>query len=297
VRQRCAAEYLNARGSSLVRVLVFGATGLLGPYLCDAAESLGSVVRCGRRRGEVLCDATNPSEVAALIAHNSPDVIVNCIALTDVDACENDSARADELNRQVVGTIVDSAPANTVVVQISTDQVYPGTAAPYDEARVEPINSYGRSKLAGEKDALRHPEALVLRVNFFGPSRMPDRKSLSDWMIESLVNGAPMTLFEDSLFSPLHLESVANLTVHAVKRGLRGVYNLGSRFGTSKAEFGLAIARHLSLDAGHARLGQSSETPGRARRPKDMRMDVTCIEAALGYAMPSMHDEIQRLKL
>ncbi len=280
-----------------MRVLIFGATGLLGPYLGDAAETLGSVVRCGNRQGDVLCDATIPSEVAALITRISPNVIINCIALTDVDACETDRLRADNLNRQVVATIVDSAPANANIIQISTDQVYPGTDAPYDEPRAEPINEYGRSKLAGEKEALRHPGALVLRVNFFGPSRTPGRKSLSDWVIESLVSGTPITLFEDSLFSPLHLETVASSTIHAVTRGLRGVYNLGCRHGASKADFGHALARRLSLDAGNARRGKSANTPERARRPKDMRMDVTRIEAVLGYAMPSMCDEISRLKL
>ncbi len=291
------ADTRNKSESGLVRFLIFGATGLLGPYLSDAAEAFGTVVRCGKNQGDVHCDATNPSEVAALVSHVSPEVIINCAALTDVDACESDASKADRMNRKIVAAIVDSAPTDAVVVQISTDQVYPGTNAPFEESCIDPINEYGRSKLAGEREALRHPGALVLRVNFFGPSRTPGRMSLSDWMIKNLVSGAPITLFEDSEFSPLHLESVARFTIDAVTHGLRGVYNLGSRQGASKAEFGQALARHLSLDTGNTRRGKSTDIPGRARRPKDMRMDVTRIEAALGCAMPTMCDEIHRLKL
>lgn len=279
-----------------MRVLLFGATGLLGPYLGDAAAALGPVTRSGLRGGDAVCDATDLAAVGELIGRIAPDVIVNAIGFTDVDGCENDPATADRLNRQVAANIADAAPSAATLLHISTDQVYPGTDAPYDEDDTDPINEYGRSKLAGEAAALRHRQALVLRVNFFGPSQTPGRKSLSDWMIASLANGDPMTLFEDSLFSPLHLESVGRFAIRAVERGLRGVYNLGSREGASKADFGYAIARHLSLDAGNARRGVSADTPGRARRPKDMRMDVRRIEAALECAMPTLSEEISRLK-
>lgn len=280
-----------------MRVLLLGATGLLGPYLGDAAAALGSVTRSGFRGGDVACDATDPAALAALVGDATPDLTVNAIGYTDVDGCENDPALADRLNRQVVANIVAAAPADATLLHISTDQVYPGTDAPYGEDVTDPINEYGRSKRAGETEALRHPNALVLRVNFFGPSQTPGRKSLSDWMIASLANGDPMTLFEDSLFSPLHLESVGRFAMQAVERGLRGVYNLGCRDGASKADFGYAIARHLGLDAGNASRGISADMPGRARRPKDMRMDVGRIEAALGCAMPTLGDEIRRLKL
>ena len=219
------------------------------------------------------------------------------VALTDVDGCETGTARADGLNRKAVASIVSALPEDARLVQVSTDQVYAGDAAPYAEDDIGPINEYGRSKLAGEVEAMRFPGALVLRLNFFGPSRTPGRSSLSDWMIETLAAGTPMTLFEDSLFSPLHLETAARVTVDAARRGLTGIYNLGSRDGASKADFGLAIAQHLSLDAGQARIGQSADTPGRVRRPKDMRMDVSRIEAALGYPMPTLRSEIQRLSI
>ncbi|MDD9904951.1 MAG: SDR family oxidoreductase [Rhodospirillaceae bacterium] len=280
-----------------MRVLIFGATGLLGPYIVEAAAGLGEVVSCGHRGGAVRCDATDSAAVAAVIGKVDPQLVVNCVALTDVDGCETDTARADGLNRKAVASIVSALPEDARLVQVSTDQVYAGDAAPYAEDDIGPINEYGRSKLAGEVEAMRFPGALVLRLNFFGPSRTPGRSSLSDWMIETLAAGAPMTLFEDSLFSPLHLETAARVTVDAARRGLTGIYNLGSRDGASKADFGLAIAQHLSLDAGQARIGQSADTPGRARRPKDMRMDVSRIEAALGYPMPTLRSEIQRLSI
>jgi len=278
-----------------MRTLIFGATGLLGPYLGEAAATLGAVVLCGNSHGDIRCDVANPSDVLALVESHAPDLVVNCIAYTNVDGCEKNQSCADLLNRQAVSTVVDCASPR--LVQISTDQVYPGVGAPFAEDDTGPINVYGRSKLAGETEALRHPAPLVLRVNFFGPSKTPGRSSLSDWMIESLAEGSPMTLFEDSLFSPLHLETLAQVTIDAVKRDLRGVYNVGCRDGMSKADFGYAIARHLSLGTKNVRRGQSEEMPGRARRPKDMRMDVTRIETALGYSMPTMSEEISRLQL
>ena len=91
------------------------------------------------------------------------------------------------------------------------------------------------------------------------------------------------------------METAAALIVSAATAGLAGVYNLGSRAGMSKLDFGLEVARRLGLSTESASPGDASAIPGRASRSADLRMDVTRIEAALGQTMPTLREEIAKL--
>jgi dTDP-4-dehydrorhamnose reductase len=173
--------------------------------------------------------------------------------------------------------------------------VYPDCKGPHAEGNENPVNIYGRSKLAGETAALSHSGALVLRTNIFGPSRTPGRASLSDFVIGSLSQGKSIQLFEDIYFSPLHMETVCALMVGALEKGLVGVYNMGSREGMSKKDFSLKVALHKELPTDRTKTVKSSHIQGRAPRPKDMRLDVSRIEKALGREMPTLEDEIRNL--
>jgi len=279
-----------------MRVLVFGAYGLLGPYLVNALSATASVVSVGRRSGEVQCDITCPSATKEIITSTVPDVVFNCAAWTNVDRCEADPKTAYLLNATAVGNIVHALPKSTKLVQISTDQVYPDTAGPHAEDETGPVNVYGSSKLAGEEAALQHANTSVLRVNFFGPSRTVGRKSLSDWVEESLMARQRISIFTDSLFSPLHVETLAAFICLVGKEDLKGVFNVGSREGLSKAAFALQVAKTMGIQTETAQEQRSTAIPDRAKRPSDLRMAITKFEEKCGLSMPTLQSEILKLR-
>jgi dTDP-4-dehydrorhamnose reductase len=278
-----------------MRWLITGATGLFGPYLIEAAGVKGTVIPSARSGGDHPCDLTDRESVARLLDAAEPDMVVHAAGLTDVDDCERDAAAAFAANRDTAAAIAGALPAEARLVHISTDQVYRDSEGPHSEADTGPVNVYGQSKLAGEEAALTHSRTLVLRTNFFGPSRTPGRRSLSDFVVDSLSAGRSITLFDDILFSALHMATLAALVVEMAVSDASGVYNAGSRTGMSKAEFGLAVARHLSLPTDRASVGRSDCLPGRARRPHDLRLDVSRLEEARGRAMPTLEEEIGKL--
>lgn len=278
------------------KVLIFGGLGLLGPYIRQAFESAGwQVVSSSRTSRDFPCDLTDPDSVRNLIERCSPNCVVNLAALANVDACENDPSAAMLQNAHTVENIVNALPKDAHFIQISTDQLYPDTPGPHAENAAAPVNMYGRSKLQGEEFALTHPNALVLRINLFGPSLTPGRQSLSDFYQKSFTEKTPIGLFEDSYFSPLHMGTIGEMICESAKNGYTGLYNMGSRAGMSKANFARALAAHFDLDVSCASPAKSSDIPSRAVRPKDMRMDVTRIERLLGRAMPALNEEIKKL--
>jgi dTDP-4-dehydrorhamnose reductase len=276
-------------------ILVTGATGLLGPYIAEALAAVGPVVKTGARGGDLRCDLTDAGAARDMVERIRPGIVIHAAAFSAVDECERNPARAFALNCEALRNLVQALPRETRLVAISTDQVYPDTAGPHAEPETGPVNIYGASKLAGEAEALAHPGALVVRTNFFGPSRTPGRESLSDWVAASLAAQRAIRLFRDSLFSPLHMATLCELMVAALDKGLAGIFNLGSNHGASKHDFGLAVARRLKLPTQSATAGSMRDVPHRARRPVDMRLDLQRIETALGRRMPSLTEEIDRL--
>lgn len=276
--------------------LIIGGTGLIGPYLRDAVEKAGwNPVLLGRRHGDIRVDITDDRALTNAIAKIAPSLVIYAAAVTNVDACEQDPDTAQAVNATGVATVVSAMPPQGRLVYLSTDQVYPDVPGPHQEADTAPVNAYGRTKLAGEKNARGFPNHLVLRINFFGPSRTEGRSSLSDFVSNSLRDRKSITLFSDSIFSPLNIETLSELIVQAAETDKTGVYNLGCRQGASKAEFGLGIARHLGLQTETATVGTSAVMPDRAPRTADLRMNVDKFEADFGTTLPSLEQEIAKL--
>ena len=145
------------------RVLVTGASGMLGSDLVFLLTAAGYDV-LARPRAEL--DIADPGQVSRSLRELRPEVVVNCAAFTKVDDCET-NARAFEVNAEGVANLADACGhAGAQLVQISTDFVFDGTkGSPYSEDDpVNPVSAYGRSKRAGEEEAMRLPGSLVVRA-------------------------------------------------------------------------------------------------------------------------------------
>ena len=277
------------------RVLVTGATGLLGPYLLEAGARVASCVEGLSRHGPVRCDLVDRAAVGEAFAGFDPDLVIHAAALTNVDTCERDPEAARRANGDATANIAAALKPSARLVYLSTDQVYPDTVGPHVEDDAAPVNVYGRSKLAGEEYALSRPNSLALRTNLFGPSRSPERESLSDFVVTHLSARKPVKFFVDVLFSPLHMATLASLVLELAATRITGTFNLGCREGASKRDFAHAVAHHLGLPLGSAQDAISDAIPGRALRTKDLRLNVDRIEGVLGRRMPTLAEEIQRL--
>ena len=133
---------------------------------------------------------------------------------------------------------------------------------------------------------------MSLRTNFFGRSARPGRVILSDWVIDSLRAGQSITVFDDVFFSPLSIPTLVQSIEKVIQSDIQGTFNLGSRAGMSKAQFAQRLAQAAGLPASGMRHGLVADLQRAARRPHDMRMDVTAIEQAMQLRMPELADEI-----
>jgi dTDP-4-dehydrorhamnose reductase len=179
-------------------------------------------------------------------------------------------------------------------VQISTDHVYDGVGLNTEE-EITITNNYAFSKYAGELVALRIPST-ILRTNFVGRSQVSYRESLTDWVYKSMIGSKQVQVLNDVYFSPLSIRTLVDMIELVVQKKPIGIYNLGSHNGLSKADFAFVFAECLKLPIYTMTRIQSSEAKFfRAYRPKDMRMDSSKFESALGVKLPNLTDLIQSL--
>ena len=278
-----------------MRILVFGASGLLGSFLLPHLARSGHEVIAFRRRPGEAGDARGlETQFARAIDETRPQGVVNLIALTQVDACEDDLAQASLLNAQVpemLSRLLARVPGG-FLLQVSTDQLY-GTAGPHLEEDFHPLNVYALTKYHGEFPVLERG-GCVLRTNFFGRSLTSARTSLSDWILGEVAKGATVPVFDDVLFSPLGLHTLSRSIEALLVRRLPGLFNAGSaEQGLSKAEFAALLCRRLGLAGARLEPRSIDSLALRAPRPTDMRMRSARLAEALAWPTPDIHEEIE----
>jgi dTDP-4-dehydrorhamnose reductase len=285
------------------RLLVTGASGLLGLNLAlKSAESGWDVTGWSGRRAlarvpfsaeqvDLLDLVSIPARVAAL----SPDLIIHCAALADIDKAEQHPALAEKINTQVPEAIARAAKAcGAQLIHISTDAVFDGQRGDYRETDApNPISVYARTKLEGEQAVLAaYPQAVAARVNFYGWSPTGQR-SLAEFFYTHLRSEQTMNGFTDVFFSPLYVGHLAELLLTIADRRLEGLYHVFCPQATSKYAFGVSIARLFELDESLINPSALQEIQAGTPRSLNLSMNTDKLQTALGTALPSEAEGLQ----
>ena len=279
-------------------ILITGASGLLGSSLVPFLEIKGhNVIKLTNSKNQKTnIDLTEMEEIECKLANFNPDIVINLAALANVDECESNPQKAYLLNVKIVENLtkwIKTFSTNSHLIQISTDQVYDGSGHNSEETKMI-CNQYGMSKLAGEFAAMMTPST-ILRTNFVGKSRCSNRLSLTDWIFNELTVGKEICVYQDIFFSPLSMLTLCEVIEKSVVNKPVGIYNAGSKKGMSKAEFAILFAQAVGMSPKCLKTGYSENNKARTKRPKDMRMDSSLIEAKLKLKLPTLEDEILRL--
>lgn len=158
----------NMMFSSRERIWVAGAGGQVGRDFVHLLEKSEEVEMLPTDIGDV--DITDAESVRLFMEMNRPEIIVNCVGMTDLRACEENKDDAFRINALGARNLSVAARSfRSRMVQISTDDVFDGTAQhPYDEFDAPtPCSIYGKSKLAGENFVRSiAPKYLIIRSSW-----------------------------------------------------------------------------------------------------------------------------------
>jgi len=274
------------------RLLIVGGSGYLGRHLVRrvAASWPGewryttfSADPHGLPQGVTL-DVRDAAAVADLIETFTPDAIIHTVG----------SNRAADMAAVIVeGTrhvAAAAAVARARLVHLSTDSVFDGVSAPYDErAWAAPLNEYGRAKAAAEVIARAHPDAVIVRTSLiYGLEEMDNGTA---WMAEALRAGRPVTLFTNQRRNPVWVETLCRACLELVNLDYRGVLNVAGRQVMTRAEFGLRLLDWWGVTE-RATL-TLAEDDG-LRWPLDCEMDVSLATRLLATPLLGVDDVLAR---
>ena len=282
-----------------MKIVLLGGSGLFGSTFIPIIGSTDhTVITIGRSTSnDYKCNVEDLDALSNALNEIAPDVILNLIAITDVDMCERDPKQAYFINVKILENVVnwiESNSKNCHLIQISTDHVYCGQG-PHDELNVMLTNYYSFSKYAAELVCLRVKSA-VLRTNFFGRSKRKNRLSFTDWLYNSIINNEPISVFNDVFFSPLSMNTLSKMIIEVINTRLCGVYNLGSNYGMSKSDFCFHFIKLLNMKSNNIDIVSIDDVSFiKTYRPKDMRLDVSKFEKKMGIKLPSLENEIKTI--
>jgi dTDP-4-dehydrorhamnose reductase len=303
------------------RVLLLGATGRLGTAIAKAVEPRSPTRSAERPATRERAVASAPPFAIELLAPSrdalaldvekpldaaerwfdtwNPDVVVNCIATSDVDRCEREPLESMRINAELPGALAKAARrANARLVHFSTDFVFDGELRrPYrEEDPAAPLSIYGASKLQGEKAiAAENVSHWIFRISWlYGGSE----RNLAATLLDPRNAGRTIALAADRVGVPNPVQLLAREVVLAIGRmqspqPASGVYHLSCRGQTTWHEFGGEfVARAIDagiLSAENApRIEATNERAANrpARRPQWSVLDPSRYESTFERPLP-----------
>ncbi|KAD4178070.1 hypothetical protein E3N88_26661 [Mikania micrantha] len=235
-----------------------------------------------------------------------PDVVVNCAALSAPRACETNPTVAMSVNvpSTLVKWLSSFTRTNTLLIHLSTDQVYEGTKSFYKEDdETLPVNIYGKSKVAAEEYISKNwSNFVILRSSIiFGPQTIsPVSKSLPiQWMDDVLAKGQEAKFFHDEFRCPVYVKDVVNiiriLSQRWISDGKKSqlLLNVGGPSRVSRAQMAETVARVRGYNTSLIKPVSASSIDRGVKSPADISMDISKLIQTLEFTPTSFEDGVK----
>ena len=272
-----------------MRILITGGRGQLGSSLEDAL-SQHQVSALGHEE----MDVTDADAVRRAVDELRPELVVHAAAWTDTAGCESDPERALLINGEGSGVVAEGCHrAGAAMVYISSNEVFDGTGRePYREDDApNPINAYGRSKLAGERHVRSALERhyIVRTAWLYGAGRV----SFPEKVLQMAAKSDQLKGVADEIASPTWTVDLATGIAALILGSPFGIYHLTNSGHCSRLEWAQEVLRLRGLSDVPVEPATQEEFGVPYRKPV---FSALSLEKArrLGIEMPPWRDALER---
>ena len=230
---------------------VSGSSGQLGDELRTILQSQGHGylgIDLYPSEGDIKVDITKAGQLQNLFEKNEFEWFIHTAAYTDVDGCEKNRMQAEQVNSDSVEIIAKlCAEHNRKLCLISTDYVFDGKVGNYDEeARTNPLQHYGVTKLSGEGKLLKSGiDHLIMRTSVLWSK---SKNNFVTWLIRELGAGGSVRLAQDQIVCPTSTETLGSMVLQLTSENRFGLFNASGRTPHTRFEIGMIIKEKFNLE-------------------------------------------------
>jgi dTDP-4-dehydrorhamnose reductase len=273
-------------------ILVFGQTGQVAS---EIARLVPDAVFLGRRKLSLAEAGTARSA----IHRHLPEAVINASAYTAVDKAESEPIEASQLNQSAPGEMAEAcAELNIPFVHVSTDYVFDGSGKrpfqPDDPSG--PLNTYGRTKLAGE-DAVREVGGVytILRTSWVFSSHS---NNFVKTMLRLSETHDHLRIVADQIGGPTPAADIAKACLTIAERLKKvpahtGTYHFSGAPDVSWANFARELFRQAGRDVTVEDI-PTSAYPTPAERPKNSRLNCDSL-SVFGLERPDWREGLSKV--
>lgn len=233
-----------------MKILLLGSTGMLGSDCKDVLGKEHEIVAPEKKE----LDIVSWDKVIECLQNIEPDVILNCAAFTDVDACEKEDFLVRKVNVEGPRNLAQgSARFNCRLIHISSDYVFNGhknVPQPYfEDDAMDPLSAYGKSKMESEVAVKENsPNYIIIRTAWlYGMSGKNFIKSL----LLNVLNKKRKTLrvVNDQFGCPTWTHRLALQIGELIESDAKGTFHATSEGYCSRFEFAQYVLKKLKIKA------------------------------------------------
>lgn len=290
-----------------MKIFITGSNGLLGQKLLNKLQSniLFHLIASSKGESRVKnkfnykyydLDITDKLAVSELICDVRPDVVINTAAMTNVDLCEEQREKCDDLNIKAVEYLADIClEIDAHLIHISTDFIFDGKSGPYKEDdQPNPLSYYGLSKLKSEKIINNHKvKSTILRtIVLFGVAENLTKNNIVLWAKSALKNKEKINIIDDQFRAPTLAEDLADACILAAMKKIEGVYHVSGKEIMSIYEMVTRIAMHFNYSCDNINRIKTSTLNQKAIRPMKTGFILEKAKHELGYNPHSFEEAL-----
>lgn len=296
-----------------MNILVTGANGQLGNEMrIIAKHSDDNYIFTDVNQVEgvetTYLDITDMASIRKVVSDNHVNVIVNCAAWTNVDACETDdrlAALAEKLNADAPENLAKAIKeVNGLFVQISTDYVFgkePYNTPCREDQKGTPTGVYGTTKLHGEQKIMASDVKYVIIRTAWLYSEFG--KNFCKTMLNLTSTKSEVNVVFDQCGTPTYAYDLAKaieIIIEDYKKeaslsqySKTGIYHFSNEGVCSWFDFTKMIAEYSGHNKCEIKPCYSVDYPSPVKRPAYSVLDKSKIKNTFGVRVPYWTDSLK----
>ncbi|MDC1023644.1 NAD(P)-dependent oxidoreductase [Nitrosopumilus sp.] len=274
-----------------MKILVLGGNGLIGQKIVEKLKNQFTIISTHNKKlpskNVQSVKISLPDDfilLKKLIEKEKPNIIINTMAYSNLDFCEENRDEVFSLHVDITNKIsAICSKINSKIIFISTDYVFDGNQKKkyVEDDEPNPINYYGETKLLAERIVLKDPKNVVLRTSLvYGYG---ERVRFMKYVIENLKNQEKIFAYNDIFNSATNIDEFVESVQKVIENDASGIFHMVGSSCITRYDFAKKIAKIFGFDESLVSPISIKQSGLIAKRPVSPCLDNSKCSKMLGY--------------